>query len=328
MSGGARRRGAAPKVRLGVDENGLGARLGPLVVTAVTARIDGPGRAALERELPETLRADLDDSKRLVAHGDVSLAEAWARAVVPGASTPAELFTRLTLEGERALRAECPGAAEPQCWHLEGEQFCAPSPLLARVVRHVDALRELGVAIVGARSSVVCVRRLNEARERGVNRFAVDLHAMERLVLEAREALGLEVEAVCGKVGGLAAYGPCFGPLAGRLHVVVEEGRASSVYRFPGLGELRFVRDADAVDPLVMVASLIGKWLRELLMARIGRFHQRALGEAAEGGPSGYHDPVTAAFVLRTLPIRQGAAIPDACFERAGRARDVSVAQR
>lgn len=324
MSGEANPRGAPPRVRLGVDENGLGARLGPLVVTAVAARVDAGGRAALERPLPRALRADLDDSKRLVAHGDVALAEAWARALMPAAVTPAELFTRITLEGERDLRADCPGAAEPQCWHLEGERFCAPAPLLARVARHVDALRELGVEIAGARSSVVCVRRLNEARARGVNRFAVDLHAMERLVLEAREAHGLAVEAVCGKVGGIGAYGPCFGPLAGRLHVVVEEGRASSVYRFPGLGELRFVRDADAADPLVMVASLIGKWLRELLMARIGRFHQRALGAAVDNGPSGYHDPVTAAFVRRTLPIRQAASIPDGCFERAGRARSAA----
>ena len=34
---------APPLVRVGIDENGLGPRLGPLIVTAVTARTRGEG---------------------------------------------------------------------------------------------------------------------------------------------------------------------------------------------------------------------------------------------------------------------------------------------
>lgn len=309
-------------LRVGIDENGLGARLGPLVVTSVTARVGAPGRAALARPLPASIAADLDDSKRLVAHGDVALAEAWARALVPSAATPAELFGALSLEGEAELRSECPSAAAPQCWHVASERFVAPAALSARVAGHLAALAALGIAVTEARSSVVCVRRLNGARDRGVNRFAADLHAMERLTLAARERHGAPVDVVCGKVGGIRAYGRCFGPLSGRLHVVVEEEPGLSAYRFPGLGELRFVRDADAADPLVMVASLVGKWVREVLMARIAEFHHHALGAPSRRSPSGYHDPITAAFVRETREGRARAGIPDACFERAGRAAD------
>jgi len=35
-----------------------------------------------------------------------------------------------------------------------------------------------------------------------------------------------DVEAVCGKVGGIAEYSKFFGPLSGRLHAILEEGRA------------------------------------------------------------------------------------------------------
>ena len=65
--------------RVGVDENGLGARLGPLVVTAVLAEVSPAGQALLGRPLRGKIRADLGDSKRLVSHGDVTLGEAWAR---------------------------------------------------------------------------------------------------------------------------------------------------------------------------------------------------------------------------------------------------------
>jgi hypothetical protein len=32
--------------------------------------------------------------------------------------------------------------------------------------------------------------------------------------------------------------------------------------------------------------------------------------------PSGYHDPITAAFVERTLLVRKRRRMPDRCFER------------
>ena len=67
--------------RVGADENGLGARLGPLVVTAVLAEADAAGLAVLGRAPRGKVRDDLGDSKRLVSHADVSLGEAWARVL-------------------------------------------------------------------------------------------------------------------------------------------------------------------------------------------------------------------------------------------------------
>jgi hypothetical protein len=63
-----------------------------------------------------------------------------------------------------------------------------------------------------------------------------------------------------------------------------------------------------------MLASLVGKYVRELLMARIARFYPRDDGSAS---PSGYHDPVSAAFVTSTARLRQRRRVPDVCFERA-----------
>ncbi len=302
--------------RIGIDENGLGARLGPLIVTGVLAQVDERGERLLRRKLPQRLRADLDDSKRLVSCRDYSLGEAWARALVEAAvprrpASPADLFAELSLEGLPALRAPCPESAAAQCWHTDGEAFMAEDEQLERVRGHVVYLRERGVELRLVRSSVVCALNLNQQKARGITRFTADLHAMERLVLHFREAAGQEVHSVCGKVGGIAEYPKFFGPLAGRLHVTLEEGRQASTYRFPDLGEISFVRDADASDPLVSLASLVGKYVRELLMGRIARYWR-----PEEELPSGYHDPVTARFVEETATARKRRKLPLTCFER------------
>ena len=190
----------------------------------------------------------------------------------------------------------------------------APAVLLRRVARHRGLLRAKGVEIIAVKSSVVCTDALNRARRAGRNRFVSDLHAMESLVLALRKTAGADVRAVCGKVGGMAEYSRFFGPLGGWLHNILEEGQAKSSYRFPGVGELSFVRDADASDPLVMLASLVGKYVRELFMARIAS-HYPARDD--EPRPSGYHDPVTARFVARTALVRKRSKMPHGCFERA-----------
>lgn len=311
--------------RIGVDENGLGARLGPLVVTAVLARVDEAGERALRRKLPKRIRKDLDDSKRLVAHGNVALGEAWARVLTGELATnPAELFAQLSFEGPAELEKPCPRHVKAQCWGAGGERFEAEPALVKRIASHRAALAERGIELLEVKSSVLCTKRLNDARERGRNRFVADLHAMEELVLSLRARAGSDVHAVCGKVGGIGEYGKFFGPLAGWLHAIVTESRATSAYRFPGLGELSFVRDADASHTLVMLASLVGKYVRELLMARIARHY---LGEGETELPSGYHDPVTAAFVESTALVRRRREVPISCFERANDLADAALSE-
>ena len=302
--------------RIGVDENGLGSRIGPLVVTGVLARVDERGEVALRRKLPKSMRESLDDSKRLVSHKDFTLGEAWARVLAGReAASPSELFARLSLEGPDTLRRPCPGHVAHQCWNVDRETFEAEDALLARVQKHRTALEKRGIEILEVRTSLVCTERLNHAKERGGNRFISDLHAMEALVLELRKHANAEIGAVCGKVGGIGQYGKFFGPLAGWLHVALEEGQAKSTYRFPSLGEISFVRDADSKNPLVMLASLVGKYVRELFMGRIARYYDAIEEDGSR--PSGYHDPVTAAFVESTALVRKKKKIPVRCFERA-----------
>src|SRR6185369_3052034 len=168
----------------------------------------------------------------------------------------------------------CPGHIEAQCW-ADPLPLEASADLVATIHADLDRLAEKGIAIVAVRSVILCARRMNDALDAGKTRFSIDLHAMERLVVELGRAAGEEVYAVCGKVGGFGKYSDAFGgPLGGRLHAVLEEGRARSAYHFPGVGEIAFVRDSDASDLCVAMASMVGKYLREALMSRIVRFYR------------------------------------------------------
>jgi ribonuclease HII len=299
--------------RLGVDENGLGPRLGPMLVTAVMARVTEEGARVIERKPRGGLAERLGDSKEMVAYGDIALAEAWARAQCP----VDDLVHSIAFEDRAKLRAPCPDHVATQCWNTNEERFVATDELVATIGKDLDKLASKGVTIVAVRSSIVCTKRLNDGLDRGKSRFTMDLHAMEELVISLQKMAGEEVEAICGKVGGFGKYSGAFGPLGGQMHAILQESRAKSMYRFPGLGDIAFVQDGDASDLLVSLASMVGKWMREVLMERIVRHYQGLVPELP--GASGYHDPVTAKFVLATELVRTEKRIPDDCFERRGK---------
>lgn len=310
---------------VGVDENGLGARLGPLVVTAVMAEVTAAGQKLLARPLRGRLQRDLGDSKRLVSHSNVELAEAWARALTGDVSaTPEALFQSLSAEQPSSLEQHCPGHLKQQCWGVSGESFTSSAEQRSRIESHVGKLASRGVRVTRVRVSSICTQRLNRARRDGRNRFVTDLHAMESLLIDMRQHSGRDLTAICGKVGGMSDYHRFFGPLAGHLHSELGAGEDESGYYFPGLGEVRFVQDADARHPLVMLASLVGKWVRELLMARVVRFHRPGAeldSTSPEAGTalervSGYHDPRTTEWVAATAAGRRALRVVDDCFER------------
>jgi ribonuclease HII len=300
---------------VGIDENGLGARLGPLVVTAVAARVTAAGLRAIEAWHKRTPEPLLDDSKRLVAHGDVRLAEAWARVLSGEQHTkPAELLEAITAVPTKQLKQRCPANAMGQCWHLHRERFKAGDYLLTDTKRVLRKLEKLGITPVRVWSRLVCTAEINKRGETGENRFLVDLHCMEDLVVQIAESLQTPLHVVCGKVGGMNGYTQHFARLNAREPEIVTESAASSTYRLASIGELRFVRDADAAHPLVMLASLVGKYLREVFVDRIGQHFAADLTELRK--PSGYHDRITAQFAEATAAQRAKTDFPQVCFER------------
>ena len=308
---------------VGIDENGLGPQLGPLVVTAVMARLTPEANARIARFPKDFLHQRLGDSKQLVAHQHVDLAESWARVLDASmypdkapAMCPKHVVGRLLLGGESQLRSHCPASAVDQCWSCFDAAFHASSAQLQLAHNDLQHMQEQGIQVLWMRSSITCVREFHVAKSRGVSRLDLDLHAMEELLIAARAYATGPLQACCGKVGSMQRYVPKFATLGRYPITTIEQTRGDSVYDVGGVGRVHFLLHGEARDPLLARASLVGKWVREQFMDAIVNFYQRL--DSSVSRASGYNDPVTRKFVEATSKQRQRMGIPATCFARPG----------
>ncbi len=300
---------------VGVDENGLGPRLGPLIATALTVEVRG--QYDIGRLRRRGLALGLTDSKQVSSFGNMGFAESVALALVERGegvqmSDADTLLGGLCLDPVAHLRSPCPDeATAQQCWSkaialpVFGGDVAAGHAV-------IDRLEGRGaVKIRRLKSAVACPGVLNRELDQGRNKLTVDLALFETLLLDARRALGEPLEAVCGMVGGIRDYLAYFSHFADVQQESVT--RRCRTYRVPDVGSVRFEVDADRRHLPVGLASMVGKYLRELWMHRMHRFY----AQYAELRPaSGYHDPVTSRFILETLPLRTEFGVASECFER------------
>ncbi|MFT3921446.1 MAG: hypothetical protein QM778_02805 [Myxococcales bacterium] len=300
---------------VGVDENGLGPLLGPLVTTAVTlevARYQPERHGSIGREL------GIDDSKNTAGFGQMGMAEGLALAVFERlwGHTPRDvdaLFEGLLLDRPGALRAHCPQRSQAQCWSVQPDLPCLGGDV-ARGREILTQLTKRGIHLVHARSAVACTGTLNRLLRAGQSRVEVDLELMERLVLDARGKLGSELRAICGMVGGIRSYREKMRHFPSE-HVNPRRAQGGTLaFDVTGVGHVRFEIDADARHLPVALASMLGKYVRELWMERQNRFYRGHQPELAD--VSGYHDPVTRRFVKESKKLRLRLGIDEECFER------------
>lgn len=301
---------------VGVDENGLGPLLGPLVTTAVSLELSrySPERhGALGREL------GIDDSKATSGFGQMAVAEGIALALIEAlvgreVRDVDALFAELLLDPLDALRKPCPSGSLAQCWATPIELPCFGGDVSSGHAT-LRSLRRASVRVVRARSAVACTGTLNARLRHGQSRVEVDLELMERLVLDARAALdGGELRAICGMVGGIRNYPEKMRHLPRRGLTPVRALGGTLAYEVSGVGHVRFEIDADARHLPVALASMLGKYVRELWMERQNRFYRQRDPSLRE--VSGYHDPITQAFIVASAPLRRALGIDEACFAR------------
>jgi ribonuclease HII len=301
----------------GVDENGLGPRLGPLVATALTVETPRYARSAL---CERGLRLGLTDSKETGGFGRMGFTESVALALLgvsrEGAPRSADgLLDRVFPGAQRRLKSCCPDAAtEQQCWGVDlalpafGGDPSFGLSLLERLVGRSQ------LRLVGVESRIACAGMLNARSSSGQNKLSVDLELFEDLIESVRRPRAAPLLVVCGMIGGIRDYASRFRRFApGRVRPLSGR-RGQRRYAVEGVGELRFEVDADARHLPVALASIVGKYVRELSMRRIGEFYR--LGDPGLALASGYHDPVTTQFIEATeLPRRRLGIVQD-CFRR------------
>ena len=300
---------------VGVDENGLGPLLGPLVTTGITLKV---ARYQPERHGHIGRELGIDDSKATAGFGQMRVAEGLALAVFERlwGHTPRDvdaLFEGLLLDRPAVLRGHCPKRSQAQCWSVQPELPCLGGDV-AEGRSILSGLEARGVRLVHARSALACTGTLNRLLRAGQSRVEVDLELMERLVIDARQQAGEDLRAICGMVGGIRSYREKMRHLTSERVTPRRAQGGTLAFDVVGIGHLRFEIDADARHLPVALASMLGKYVRELWMERQNRFyrgHEPSLEEV-----SGYHDPVTQRFVAESARLRLRLGIAEDCFSR------------
>src|SRR5689334_16397011 len=113
---------------VGIDENGLGPRLGPMVTTAVTLAFETRYRPEKWRD--RGLSLGLTDSKQTASSTKMAFAESVALGLASltealPETTAASYLGALHLDGDRGLRAPCPTSATRALCH--GHDFALPA---------------------------------------------------------------------------------------------------------------------------------------------------------------------------------------------------------
>ena len=298
---------------LGADENGLGPVLGAMTSTAVTLQMDAYDR---ERLRDIGMSAGIHDSKQTSAFGKMRTAESLALAVICGESRVLDvddLFELLSLDPVSELSRPCPAKSKPQCWKMPlALPFYGGS--VEEGLRMLDSLRRAGVHVLRAKTVINCPLVLNRFHAAGRNKLGVDLMNFERLILDARENVNEELEAWCGMVGGMRKYTEQFTYFQKLGSKIITEEKGLSSYRVPKIGRVHFEVSADDKHVPVAMASMIGKYVRELWMTRMMKFYRAQQPELQEA--SGYRDPVTKKFIAETSSLRASLRISDECFKR------------
>jgi len=256
---------------VGVDENGYGPLAGPLVITLVVLEYEGEDPLE-DLRLTWFPTLPVRDSKEMFRRTLGSYAR--GEAVVHWLLKQAGIIPRSARELWEALAPESAQHLLSGPWGLD-----IPLPVWAKRTGSFPDLRP-AVRILEIRSRLLLPEDL-----RGKNKHQMNLQAFWEHVEASHAAWAL-----LGKLGGMTHYAPHL-PEGTRI---VEESRDRSIYAMNGV-TLAFVRNADRLLLPVAMASVVGKYVRELLMLSVNRLlgHDEAIPWA-----SGYpHDPRTRTLV-------------------------------
>jgi hypothetical protein len=278
---------------IGIDEAGYGPNLGPFVMTAVACRVPASlAGSDLWSTLRRVVRRQGDtkrvESRILIADSKVVYSpKRGLRALESGV-----LSTVLHIDGEPpptldclldryAVEARTELLLEP--WYTGDTPlpFSAPAGAVRTFAERFQALcRSQAIEWGPARVCMVCPARFNQLVAERDSKGEVSGRALQEVIPSIADMVpeGDNVRVFVDKHGGRDHYGALLqGAFPSGMVMTQAEGAERSQYEVFGLGrQVRFVFQprADSAHFCVALASMVSKYLRELLMHEFNAYWQ------------------------------------------------------
>lgn len=311
---------------VGIDEAGYGPNLGPFVMTAVSAPLpedhDGSDLWHLFRD---AVRRDgeRDDGRPLVADSKVVHNGDNLRALELGVRCllgPFPVANVVTLKD--ALDGYCPAAHAPltgEAWYTGTTALpvaATPDVLTPVAERFAAALAAARVAGLHLRSVIVCTPQFNDLLDRWDTKGAVLGWGLNELLTwePHPEDDAAPAAYFIDKHGGRNQYAAMLQQsFPDGMVIAEEEGRNRSAYRVIGTKRetrITFEPRADGAHFCVALASMVSKYLREVLMGEFNRFwcgHVPGLKPTAgyPGDAARYYDAIRTTAAKLGISERQ-----------------------
>ncbi len=297
---------------VGIDENGYGPILGPLVVTLVEGEIVGDPLkdTRIDRYL---FPIHIADSKKVFQRSEHSYSggEIAAHAILDSAGIKAATLSELVIK----LTGRSPRELFGGCDILLDLYKDVELPLWARFLKESrlpSFLRNLNIVLKNIKSHLIFPKQFNELVELFDNKALVDLF----LFLDLLKGQPQSTVALLGKIGGMKRYMPYLQKLGIEVSNLIQEKRFISSYfvRVDG-NEIRlhFIQDGDELFFPIAFSSIVGKYLRELFMYTLNR----ALGfDSRIPYASGYRHDKKTHELIEAIRRRFDKRIIRRCFLR------------
>jgi ribonuclease HII len=281
---------------VGIDEAGYGPNLGPLVMTAVTCRLPGnPAETNLWKKLRRAVRRQEEQADRRLLIEDSKIVYTTSRGLHDlerGVLSALPLdFEAGELSLSELLDYVCPSHScelTPERWYLGRcilPIHVKQKDLSAACKRFRRASEKAKVEWSAPRCVVTCPTTFNSLLDQWGSKGAILGRGLADLLRHVLDTVPPDdsVLVLVDKHGGRNTYAPILQQAITDGFVAVEaEGMELSRYRVLGLAQqvvISFQPRADLTHFCVALASMVSKFIRELLMLEFNAFWNQHMPE-------------------------------------------------